>query len=71
MSGSALTLRPMRSAPPILSFALLLSALVTACENAAELIPGDAATPAAEDPNATPTPVIAPPIVPPGSGHSL
>ena len=67
MSGSALTLRPMRSAPPILSFALLLSALVTACENAAELIPGDAATPAAEDPNATPTPVIAPPIVPPGS----
>ena len=67
MSGGALTLRPMRSALPILSFALVLSALVTACENAAELIPGDAATPAAEDPNATPAPVIAPPIVPPGS----
>ena len=51
-----------------LALALTVAALAVGCEGAAELIPGEEAdTPVAEDTDATPTPVAAPPILPPGS----
>ncbi len=46
---------------------VLLVLLVGACGEAADLIPGEEPLPTADDPGATPTPVVAPPILPPGS----
>ena len=52
----------------ILALALATAALIAGCESAAEFIPGEEpSTPAISDPDATPAPVLAPPILPPGT----
>ena len=52
----------------MLALAMALTALSAGCDRAAELIPGEeTATPVVREPEATPTPVLAPPILPPGT----
>ena len=58
----------MRAWSLLLLLVLASGAVALGCDRTAELIPGDdVPTPAIEDPGATPTPVIAPPILPPDS----
>ena len=58
----------MRARSLLLLVVLASGVIALACDRAAELIPGDEApSPALDDPGATPTPVIAPPILPPDS----
>lgn len=58
----------MRSARPLFAAALTFAVLATACERAADLIPGDVSpTPTVDEASAAATPEVASPIIPPAT----
>ncbi|MSQ41488.1 MAG: serine protease [Dehalococcoidia bacterium] len=58
-------MRATRTAPAALATLLLLAVLFTACDRASTFIRRDQVTPTPLDASATPTPIVAPPILPP------
>lgn len=60
-------LSPQPAVAPMVLGVVLFVLLAVACSETADLIPGEEPVFTADDPGATPTPVVAPPILPPGS----